>query len=348
MPLSSFLDAWSRRSTRERKLAGVTALVLLIPLVFGLIAFARGVLHGLDQEIARLTDELVNNRRQMGLRTAVEARFAAVANQHSSAWTESEIRDRLRQEVYRLSNLVPPELDPSGVPVSTDNGSGYLVRVPELGRGRLAPGGEGFREYELEFTMPPAPITDIAAYLERLMESPQSLRIDQLDLRRDPGRSDFAAALAITRIVVDDPGVESGATTPDVASIPLDPARWTAVGGVIEPGDGGELRVRATEAQGECYLERVLPAGARFDLSVELRASQPATIAIHADGVPLAVKGPNEIPGDGRWHRCRLQFTLPEGAGRVTTRFPHIAWRGEGAELGLRALRLVPIGEAAP
>lgn len=348
MPLSALLDAWLRRSPRERRLAGVTGLVLLLPLLVCLFAFARGILHGLDQEIARLTDELVNNRHQMGLRTAVEARFAAVANQHSSAWTESEIRDRLRQEVYRLSNLVPPELDPSGVPVSTDNGSGYLVRVPELGGGRLAPGGDGFREYELEFTMPPAPITDIAAYLERLMESPQSLRVDQLDLRRDPGRSDFAAALAITRVVVDDPGVGSEGTTPDATLLALDPAQWTAVGGAVEPGESGELRVRATEAQGELYLERVLPAGARFDLSVELRANRPATLAILADGAPLVVEGSAEIPGDGRWYRCRMQFTLPEGTGRVTTRFPHIAWEGDGAELGLRALRLVTAGEAAP
>lgn len=202
-------DAWAARTPRERLLAAATAgLAALFLAVLG----GRAALDSLDHlnaEISRLQSDIVNQAYQIARRQSVEARFAATAAQHSSAWSESEIRDRLRQEIYRLAYRYPPPLDENGVPVRTDSEGDALVSIPELRGGRLIDGGEGFREYQIEFDLPPVPLPDLLAYLERLQSSPQSLRIDHIDLRRDPARPEVAARIRLARIVVHDPGQEA-------------------------------------------------------------------------------------------------------------------------------------------
>jgi len=199
----AIVDFWCLRSPREQLLAAaVVCLATAMLLVLGAREAWR-TLDRLDREIARLSGDLVNHHYQIARRQSVDARFVAVANQHSSAWSESEIRDRLRQEIYRLANRVPPGLDAQGIPLSTGGEGGALVSIPKLAQGRLKESGGGFREYQISVHIPAAPIADMLAYLERLQESPQSLRLDRIDLRRDPARSEVSADLDITRIVID-------------------------------------------------------------------------------------------------------------------------------------------------
>lgn len=344
-PLHRILDAWSHRSARERQLAGAVA-VLLCALV-SLLA-ARGalqVLGDLDREISQLSDKVLNNTRMLALRDRVDARFAEVANQHSSAWTESEIRDRLRQEIYRLSNRVPPGLDAHGIPLSTTNESGFLVEVPELGSGRLVEGGDGYRAYQMEFAVPPVALLDLTAYLERLMESPQSLRIDRIDLRRDPGRTEFAANLVITRTVVDNPGGAAGAIAL-VSGVTLQASDWICensearVEGATTPNQ--VLVLQGKGSGGSARLERTLPASGVFEVTMELASTSTGQIGVLVNGSPLTQSGDTAIRGDGHFYRYRFQFALPQGAdGRVTAEFPFLTWSQPDAVLRIRRLQVI-------
>lgn len=352
-PLRRIVDIWSHRTTRERRLAlavGGLFTALLIVLA-GKGAFQ--VLDNLDREIGQLGNEILNGTRQIALRDRVDARFAQVANQHSSGWTESEIRDRLRQEIYRLGNLVPPALDAHGIPASTDSESGFLVEVPELGSGRLIAGGEGYREYQIEFSIPPVPLLDLTAYLERLMESPQSLRIDRIDMRRDPGRPEFAANLVITRTVVDDPGgVALDGAAPPAESLALETAGWTCDGCELSlEGEAGPDRIlvlRGTGEGGKAYMARTLPAAGVFEVVLELASTSEGQIGVLADAMPLSAMGDTAIKGDGQFHRYRFQFALPESTGgRIEAGFPLLAWTQPGALLRIRRMHVSRAEEAA-
>ena len=342
-PLLRFVDAWSRLSLRERRLAftvGALAASLLV-LLIGKGAFQ--VLDGLDREIGRLSNEILNSTRQSALRKGLEARFTQVANQHSSDWSESEIRDRLRQEIYRLSNLEPPALDAEGIPLSTNNESGYLVEIPELDSGRLLEGGEGFREYQIEFSIRPVPLLALTGYLERLLESPQSLRIDRIDMRRDPERAEFAASLVITRTVVDRP---DGA-----ASLPLTTAGWNSedceVSVEVNTGQAPVLVLRGGETGGTAFLVRSLSSGI-FEVTLELASTVEGQLGVVANGTALSFEGDTALKADGQFYRYRLQIALPESNGEpLAVGLPYLTWAQPGAELRIRGIQVTSTSEVA-
>jgi hypothetical protein len=343
-PLHRLVDAWSRRTLRERRLA--VAVVALGCALLGALAAkaAAGLLDRLDREIGQLSNEILNASRQLALRERVEARFAQVANQHSSAWTESEIRDRLRQEIYRLSNLEPPALDVTGIPVSTNNESGYLVEVPELGGGRLIDGGEGYREYQIEFSIPPVPLLDLTAYLERLLESPQSLRIDRIDLRRDPERSEFASNLVITRTVVDDPGTHALAG----ATVALNPDEWTCEGCTVlleeSPEAKSVLVLKGGSEGGKASLLQSLPSSGVVEVELELASTSPGQIGVAIDGKALTGTAESALKDDGDYYRYRFQFAPPVApSGRVAASLPVITWPQPDSTLRIRRIQLFPV-----
>jgi len=343
-PLLRLVDAWSRRSVREQRLAlavgALTASLLL--LLIGKGAFQ--VLDNLDREIGRLSNEILNSTRQSALREGVAARFAQVANQHSSDWSESEIRDRLRQEIYRLSNLDPPALDAQGIPVSTNNESGFLVEIPELGAGRLLEGGEGFREYQIEFSIRPVPMLALTGYLERLLESPQALRIDHIDMRRDPERSEFAANLLITRTVLDNPG--------GAVRIPLTTAGWTCEGCDLEVELDSRrepvLVLRGKEVGGRASLQRGTSPAGIFNVALELASSSEGRLDVLANGTPLTSEDDMTIKGDSQFYCYRFQISLPESADKtVALELPHLTWTQPDAELRIRRIQVLPASEVA-
>jgi len=351
--LQRVAEAWADRTPRERSLAlcvvGLTAL-------FAVVLCARGALHTIDRldgEISRMQSDIVNYSYQIARRQAVEARYAEVAAQHSSAWTESEIRDRLRQEIYRLSYRKPPRLDANGIPVTTDSEGEALVRIPELRGGQMVEGGEGYRAYQIDFEVPPAPFPDMLAYVEHLCGSPQSLRIDHIDLRRDPMRPEVAARIGLTRIVVDDPsgGVSAAADRSATASdVVLETSNWTCNGCeaalVDVTGDDPVLRFSGAAAGGNAYLSRMLPAGGIYRVEMELMSSVPLTVGVQFEGEPTNDAIP--VPADREFYRCRFEFAVPEGSGgRVSVGVPLVAWKAPDAVVTLRRMLIEPVRDVA-
>lgn len=341
-PLSRLVDGWSRRSVRERRLATAVAVLTASLLLLVIVKGAFRVLDNLDREIGRLSNEILNSTRQIALHEGVAARFTQVANQHSSDWSESEIRDRLRQEIYRLSNLDPPALDAQGIPLSTNNESGFLVEIPELGSGRLIEGGEGFREYQIEFSIRPVPLPALTGYLERLLESPQALRIDRIDLRRDPERTEFAANLVITRTVVDNPG--------GAASIPLTTAGWSCKGCEVSVERGSDqdpvLVLRGTGAGGTAFLERPLSSGV-FDVALEMASTSEGQLGVVANGAALSCEGDTALKADGQFYRYHFQIALPKRNDSLAVQLPHLTWAQPSAELRIRRVQVTPASEHA-
>lgn len=341
-PLLRLVEVWSRCTVRERRLAlavaALTASFLLLLIGKGAIQ----VLDNLDREIGRLSNEILNSTRQIALHEGVAARFTQVANQHSSDWSESEIRDRLRQEIYRLSNLDPPALDAQGIPLSTNNESGFLVEIPELGSGHLVEGGEGFREYQIEFSIRPVALPALTGYLERLLESPQSLRIDHIDLRRDPERTEFAVNLVITRTVVDNPGGGGG--------LPITTAGWTCegceVGAEVGAGQESILVLRGTKSGSTAYLEHQLSSGV-FEVALEMASTSDGQLGVVANGAPLLCEGDTAIKADGQFYRYRFQIALPQSATPVAVQLPYLTWMQPGAELRIRRIQVTPASERA-
>jgi hypothetical protein len=194
---------WQGLMPRERYYAMAAAGMIVLFIAFLTVRSARATMNRLDSSLARLQDNLGVYERLVAEREAVEAQFSRVAAQHSSKWTEPEILDRLRQEIYRLAQKEPPALDERGVPLSSTSTSGHLVEIPALGQGRLNEGQEGYREYSITFTVPPAPLENMMAFLQRLQNSPQSLRIDGLELVRPHHETSVSAIVDLTRIIVD-------------------------------------------------------------------------------------------------------------------------------------------------
>ena len=309
---------------------------------------ALGIIGRLDRDISRLETDIVNSSYQIARRQSVEARYAQVARQHSSAWTESEIRDRLRQEIYRLGNRIPPGLDDDGIPLSTGGGEKLLVSIPELRGGRLEAGGEGYREYRMDFSVLPAPFLDMVAYLERLQESPQSLRIDRIDMRRDPSRPEVSAELSITRIVVDDS--PDGAPAAALATaesrqdrIALLPSEWTCEGCEIilkaDEGQGEELELRSPSGSARAFMERMLPAAGVYDVAVELASSSEGFLGVKAGEGLLPSTGEVALKTGPAYYRYCFQFSVPAGQGaRVPVGFPVLAWQDADSVLKVRNL----------
>ncbi len=155
-----------RMSQRERYLAYAVAGLLSLSLCVVVVRGAYDYVQELDHSIDRLQEDIVNYRYQIAHRQEVEALYARVAKQHSSKWTEAEIHDRLRQEIYRLAQMTPPALDENGIPVQVSAQGGSLVDIPTLRQGALLEGGEDFRQYQLEFRIERAEFNNVVAFVE--------------------------------------------------------------------------------------------------------------------------------------------------------------------------------------
>ncbi len=213
------MTLWQRLSARERRLflgALIAAIVFLAALF---IYQARARLQDLDEQIADAQDELVDLTARVAESAAVEKAFAEIAAEHSSGWTKVEIHDRLRREIYRLALKTPP---PPGVDAATAGASAgeKLVDILSLGEGQLSESGKGYREYQISFDVQPNSIQNIVTFVRRLMESPQTLRVEQIDLKREPANARVQASFTITRTVVDGIPGETGGQQPSAPAAP--------------------------------------------------------------------------------------------------------------------------------
>jgi hypothetical protein len=199
-------EFWKKLSKRERTLATFTSIALVggLAWIAGLVATRN--LAALDETIDGRQMELVNYRQQLLRQHPVDQAFSRIASQHSSKWTTEEIRDGLHKELYRLALRTPPA--PDAMTASKGGDAPRLVTIPSLPDGLINASGKGYREYAIDFRIQPAPFKDLIAFLSRLEESPQVLRIDGLELNRDPESSAVSASVRVTRTVVDGIGSE--------------------------------------------------------------------------------------------------------------------------------------------
>ncbi len=343
--LQALNDAFQRMSPREQRLAMATGLVLVVGAVFLIVRGAIGRIDQLDAQIAQMQDNIINANRLLTRKSLIESQYAQVASQHSSAWTEAEIYDRLRGEIYRLAQKNPPPLQPDGTAAEITNEGGELVKIPTLRQGTLDEGGEGYREYSIPLRIPGTTFEDLIDYIERLQGSPQSLRIDSLDLQRDPLTRNVSANLQLTRTVVDGEAAVDASEGIAIAEIPDDTegmeinlSDWSGEGCVLN-GGGTALRAESTEAGGRFYMERALPAGETFEMILDANASGPGRLAIGDADADREFEGAAELltAADGP-QRYRLRFTVPGDSGRTTVRFPCITLGEKGAKLQIEKL----------
>ncbi len=344
-------ELWQRRSPREQVLAFTVLGLLALFLSFATLGLAMRTLGRMDRDIERLSTDIINYHYQIARRDSIDARFAQVATQHSSAWTESQIRDRLRLEIYRLANRVPPGLDSDGIPLSTNGEGGELVSIPQLGQGRLEEGGDGYREYQISVQIPPAPVNDLLAYLERLQSSPQSLRLDRVDLRRDPAQSMLRASLDITRIVVDTPFFDAETASTSRTSPPdeilLAPDDWQQEGCDVQRDTDGTFTVVALNNHGEAALRRTLPSGATYDLQMTVATEGAAQILVATDTENFSGETRGPVDTEGKWMVLRTRFTVPESPlGEVELHVPALVFEKDGARLHIRRMTLIEVQPA--
>ena len=344
--LQRFSEQFEKLSPREQRLAGIVGTLVLIFLVFMVVRMALDTLDTLDSRINRLQATILNTTNQIRHRESIEAQYARVASQHSSAWSAAEIHDRLRAEIYRLAQKQPPQLNAEGVPEKVTNTLGDLVSIPTLQQGNLSEGAQGYREYTLSFSLTPAPLQNVLDFIDRLQNSPQSLRVDVLELTRDPLDSNVAANLTITRTivagVVEDPAAKKAAPKPaavaTVDAAPSEPgmrlnaAEWKCqdceVRAEPEKGEAMALVITPKAAGAQAYLERTMPPGV-YEVSLDIQAAGPAALAVAEAGKEL--KGATELPA-GQATSCTFQFNTAS-AERGQLRFPLLTMNETGSEL---------------
>lgn len=332
-----------RMNPRERRLA--LTVLALVPL-FALLLAARsavGYVQRLDSTIGRLQSEIVDYNLKISKQDQVEKQYKDIAAQHSSAWSEAEILDRLKAELFRLAQKLPPELDEYGVPVTTiDQAFGQLVSDPAVTPGALRETGEGYKEFAVSLRLERDDLRDIIDYLERLQNSPQMLRIDRLDLSRIHTEPVAEGEIDITRTVVTGsvapPPKAEAVTRLDAPPVPWELGDWrteacatTLAASRLYEGDR-TLEVLAKEAEARCYLERPLIGGAVYDMLVDIKADGPCRLGIQRADEASVFGGERMLPANGQAYRYHVQFTVPGAGEEVPVRLPLITLETAGAK----------------
>jgi hypothetical protein len=321
-------------SARERVLLGATVALLVTGLVFFAGRSALATVKELDTQMEQLEFTLLGLRQMEARGRSIDEAFAQVAALHSSAWTEQEIHDRLRLEIYRLAMLTPPPEDKPELVIVT--GGQKLVNIPSLRQGSLFANSDGYREYQLRIVLPnPTPVDHMIEFLRRLQESRHSLRIDAVELVRPADGTQVTARIDITRTVVHDAPVEA-AGRPDALARSLltnpgfefwnadgtAPQAWQTHGLRVEPVEDGAtegawaLRGEGTEAGGYIYQEVDLVAGQRYMLAMDIAVNGAARLTFAtADGDELP--GGQALDADGATHHYTASIVAPGSPGEV-------------------------------
>ena len=324
-------EYWNKLSSRERRLALIVlALAGMITCLMVVRRVHERILE-LDDSIMMLEDSLVESQYQVTRREAVEEEYRGVASQHSSAWSGAEILDRLRNEIYRLAHNIPSPLNANGVADQVENGSGLLVNLPELGEGVLNSNDKGFREYQISLKVSNVPITSFISYLERLQASPQSLRIDGLNMKRNVLDDRVTASIDLTRIIVD--RVEATWTY-----FGQDVANWVNKGcqleNAVEPVAGGKVvHVKPAGPKGAAYVSVELDAGEVYELDVKATTKGKVSLRIFDEGTNSLLEGQAVLEPSSQLYDYRIRFTLPGDQGSKTSvRLPIVSLEAPDSE----------------
>jgi len=334
--LSSF---WEKLSDRERRLAIATAAALVVSFAFLFSYRAVTRILDLNGAIDRLESRLLACYERDARTVSVDRAYKDIATQHSSSWTEAEIHNRLRDEIYRLQ-LENPEVAPEK--------TRKLVEIPSLRQGLLKDSGAGYREYQLTIKIPSTDIYSLLIFLCRLQQSQQALRIDGLEVARPPESPLVMANIVVTRTVVDR-APEEGAEEAAPEQAPTEQAAssifsWGGVRVEDWQGDkcalslasesaqgGSSLKAEAKEADASCHMVHELEAEATYELTLDATATAPALLQVARDADGSAFEGVQELPGDGKTYRYRIDFTVDGDTGsKVQVRVPVVRIKEQG------------------
>ena len=362
--LTTVSNFFRKLSASERRLAVITVVVLVVAVVVVLGIRGMRAINALDERIASFQHDLVYCTQQTVQADSVNKAFEAIASQHSSKWTQEEIHDRLRREITRLSlrKLLPPgsEAAPSGA-------GSMLVDIRSMPAGSLEDSGEGYRSYTISFRTEPAPATDVATFLERLQRSDQVLRIDTIDMTRQPASNLVTASIKVTRTVIGEGPKENASasanspTSSSPSSFADQPSsnlsrngnfekwdaqanrfpEWAARGCRVSvsksPIDGAACqRAEAVAANANIYQGLDLQAGKSYDLTADISAKGHGQLQV-VDGKTEA-PFPSAVPlvPDGAIYRYHVRFTIPSApTGPVPIRVPYIVLEEKGAVVQL-------------
>lgn len=337
---------WVRLSGREQ--------TLLIGVIICMVAFsinlvyrsATNYIRDLDNTINRLQEDLINYNHQLALKQVVDAEYAQVAQQHSSKWTEAEIHDRLRQELYRLAQKYPPELDEEGIPIRTVTATGSLVEIPSLQQGVLRNVDQNYREYTINLRIPSANFDAIISFMQRLLSSPQSLRIDNLDLRRSPFDEKINAEMDITRIITAGITNTQSISNSSAIELSLDPIDWVYTGGTLTKATDSATQknyiiAESNTSKMDISYVRAYKPGEKWTLEIDISTTAPATIfASSPDGIEF--EGVERLKKAESIYRYQVNVEIPKTKmDRVRVRLPHIQIEGEGQKLRIYGGRLM-------
>lgn len=352
---------------RERRLAFVTALVIAGALVYTVFNRTMESLELLDQRVADLELQLELAQIRMVQRNAVEQAFADIAAEHSSAWSEQEIRDRLKEEIYTLSKAT---MSPVGM--STAAG-GTLVDIPMLAGGVLNEGGEGYRIFETTFQVRPTGIGNLVRFLQRVQESPQVLRVESLELQRNPANAEVEAVITVSRTVIDfttDDAVYAALMERSPVAVAAErnlsrngsfeaydaeAARfpeWDHVSCTVTPGsdlatDGAVcLDAKARAEWASVFQYQTLNSASTYDLLLDVTASGPGRLEVFdEDGGAYLATGP-ELRPDGKPRRYHLRFNVPGATGETRTlRAPYVTIQEIGGTVAVDNVILLEAGD---
>lgn len=359
---------WAKMSMRERGLAVAVAVLLVAGLGYIIVTSAMDHLERQEAEIDRLEQQLINFSRQMERRSRVDAAFDLIATQHSSEWTGEEIYDRLGSEIYRLARQDP------GEPGSAGSGPD-IVPIPQLPPGELERNPEGYRSYTVEFQTGDTSVDNLTAFLRRLEESTQALRIEALDIRRPPDRLGVAqASIRVNRTVVD--GVEEAAEPLPMLDSPRNmlptmamPAGnlaphgsfevieagnaegWTADNCQVTPttdfvSDGSASAKLEWQEAGAAFAQPVeLMGGRSYTMTIDLMATAPVSIAVVDQDTGNAYEGVITVAPDGAFRSYTMAFTVP-GSGPRQVLAPRLSLEGSGGNAIVDRVRIRPFSGA--
>ena len=330
-------NLWSKLAPRERRLAVGVVIALLFLLVTTTAVRSVRSLNELDDLIDRLESDLRMYTELEARRVNVQQAYSVVAQQHSSEWTGAEIHNRLRQEIYRLARMNPD------APADTQQEN--LVEIPTLRQGVLRNSGQGYREYRLNVNIPLTNLPSLVEFLIRLQSSPQSLRIDGLEIARAPQFTAVSARLDVTRTVVDgvegeqEPSAPQQAETWDGATIDLwkaqscDIALSPDMNGVA--ATGGCLKAVATAAGGSFSMSVDLDEPGTYEVDLDAMATGPARLQAKNETTGQFFDGGAEIAGNRLAYRYKLRFQIAGSGEAEPTRVavPHVTVADAGTQV---------------
>lgn len=351
-------------SASEKRLAIIAGLCLGAAILF--IGYIRAMdrLDAMDATIDSLQQQLLTYSELVQQADSVNAAFDAMAQQHSSQWTQEEIHDSLRREIARLAMRdVPPPGSPT--PAST-NPSAMLVSIPQMPMGTLMDSEEGYRSYQISFKTEAAPVQNITTFLERLQRSDQALRVESLEIIRQPLASVATANIRVTRTIIDDE-VDAGdpappRETPPAAVSVINPSfeEWDTAANQC-PGWNVEecrvsqhselvteghsaLRAESTGPLGRVFQLVPLSPGHTYELTLDATATGPARVEVADDSSEQIYTGAQTLTADGATYRYCMRFTVAgEGTEPVSIRVPQLVIEGAGTAVLLDNVSLAEV-----